>query len=154
MKKNSKKGEKMEGSIQFISNYEDWKAVKKIKITEQTAPKTVAEFLASLSTSLDAKVESNLRKIVALEKLDARIAELGFGKGDSAKAVEEINSRKISAVINEITDKQELQANEKKELQQFCRVYATKKALKECRIMVDYSEIDIPGMKRLKKTGV
>ncbi|MFA5357906.1 MAG: DUF2666 family protein [archaeon] len=141
----------MEGSIQFISNYEDWKAIKKIKITEETAPKTVAEFLASLSTSLDTKVESNLRKVVALDKLDAAITELGFGKGDSARALEEINSRKISAVINEITNREGLQANEKKELQQFCKVYATKKALKACGLVVDYSEIDIPGMKRLKK---
>jgi microcompartment protein CcmK/EutM len=144
----------MEGSIQFISNYEDWKAIKKIKVTEQTNPRTVAEFLACLSTSLDAKVESNLRKIVALDKLDAAVKELGFGKGDSARALEEINSRKISAVINEIIELPNLQANEKKELQQFCRVYATRKALKECGLMVDYSEIDIPGMKRLKKKKV
>ncbi|MCX6800870.1 MAG: DUF2666 family protein [Candidatus Diapherotrites archaeon] len=144
----------MEGSIQFISNYEDWKAIKKIKITGQTNPRTVAEFLAGLSTSLDSKVESNLRKIVALDKLDAAVKELAFGKGDSARALEEINSRKISAVINEIIELPNLQANEKKELQQFCRVYATKKALKECGLMVDYSEIDIPGMKRLKKKKV
>ena len=52
----------MEGSIQFIANYDDWKAIKKQTITEKTDPLTVMEFLASLTTSVDTKVEVNLKK--------------------------------------------------------------------------------------------
>jgi hypothetical protein len=140
-----------EGSIQLVANYADWKAIKKITITEKTDPRTVAEFLAGLTMSVDNKIEANLRKIVDLDKVDKAIAELELGKKDTGKAIEEVGSRKVSSVINEITIKPELQKNEQKELQQFCKAYAMRKALKATGIVVDYSEIDIPGMKRLKK---
>ena len=61
----------MEGSIQLIANYDDWKAIRKQTITEKTDPLTVAEFLAGLTNSVDSKVEFNLKKKVALAKLDA-----------------------------------------------------------------------------------
>ena len=56
----------MQGQIQFIANYEDWKVIKKITITNITEPLVIAEFLASLTYSTDEKIESNLRKIVEL----------------------------------------------------------------------------------------
>jgi microcompartment protein CcmK/EutM len=142
----------MEGSIQFVANYDDWKAVRKQAITEKTDPLVVMEFLAGLTNSVDAKVESNLKKILALDKLDAAINSLGLAKGDAAKAMEEINSRSISKVINEITALEKYQKNQQKELADFCKVYATRKCLKACGLMVDYTQIEIPGMGRLKKT--
>ncbi len=144
----------MEGTIQLVANYDDWKAVKKITITDKTLPLTVAEFLASLTNSVDNKIESNLRKIVDLNKVDVAIKELGIGKGDVAKAIEEVNSRKVNKVINEITQIDDFQKNVQKELAGFCKAYAMRKALKECEIIVDYSEVEIPGMNRLKKTKV
>jgi len=141
----------MEGSIQFIANYDDWKAIKKQTITEKTDPLTVIEFLASLTKSVDGKVESNLRKIVALDKLDKAIDELRLAKGDAVRAMEEINTRKVSSVINEISNIPTLQKNRQKEVGDFCKAYATRKCLKACGLMVDYSQIDIPGMGRLKK---
>jgi len=145
------KGGTMEGSIQLIANYSDWKAIKKQTITDKTDPLTVAEFLASLTISVDRKVEENLRKKVALDKLDAAIAQLGLMKGDAVKAMEEINTRTISKVINEISQVPELQKNQQKEVAGFCRAYATRKALKACGLLIDYSQIEIPGMGRLKK---
>jgi hypothetical protein len=144
----------MEGSIQLIANYDDWKAIRKQTITEKTDPLTVAEFLAGLTSSVDSKVEFNLRKKVDLAKLDKVIEELGLAKGDAVKALEEINSRSISKVINEISQIPELQKNQQKEVGDFCRVYAFKKVLKACGLMVDYSQIEIPGMGRLKKAKV
>lgn len=141
----------MEGSIQLVANYADWKAVKKITITEKTAPLTVAEFLAGLTNSVDSKIEMNLRKVVELEKIDTAIKEINLGKGDVASAIEEVNSRKIGKVINEITKLDKFQKNVQKELAGFCKAYAMRKALQECEIIVDYSEVEIPGMKRLKK---
>ncbi|MEM4710129.1 MAG: DUF2666 family protein [Candidatus Diapherotrites archaeon] len=140
--------------IQFVANYDDWVAIRKLKIEPATDPRTVMEFLAGLTNSVDSKVEENLRKIVDLKKVDDAIASLGLGKKDVAKALEEINSRKVSSAIKEICALPELQSAEQKELEQFCRIYATKKALKECGLMVDYSNIEIPGMKKLKKTKV
>jgi len=66
----------MEEVIQFIANYADWKSIKKLKIEAATDPKTIMEFLASLGTGIDRKIEDNLRKIVELDKVDAAIAEL------------------------------------------------------------------------------
>jgi len=141
----------MEGSIQFIANYDDWKAIKKQTITEKTDPLTVMEFLASLTNSVDAKVEMNLKKKIDLPKLDAAIDALGLARGDAVKALEEINSRTISKTINEISQIPELQKNRQKEVAEFCKVYATRKCLKACGLMVDYTQIEIPGMGRLKK---
>jgi translation elongation factor EF-G len=138
--------------IQFVANYEGWVSIRKLAIEPATDPKTIMEFLAGLTTSVDSKVEENLRKIVALEKVDKAIEELGLGKKDTAKALEEVNSRKVGSAIKEITQSLEgFQKPEKKELEQFCRVYAMKKALKACGLGVDYSGVEIPGMKRVKK---
>ena len=83
----------VEETIQFIANYEDWKVIKKITITKDTAPLSIVDFLASLTYSTDDKIESNLRKTVELDKVDIAIKELAFKKGDSTKAIEEVNSR-------------------------------------------------------------
>ena len=137
--------------IQFIANYEDWVAIKKLKVTPETQPIVVMEFLSSLTYSVDSKVEANLRKIVDLTKLDAALNALELGKGESAKALQEVTSRKITSVINEITTLEKFQKNEQKELWDFCMVYATRKALKACKLQVDYSDVDIPALKKLKK---
>ena len=138
--------------IQFVSNYEGWVAVKKLKIEPETDPLVIMEFLASLTMSVDAKVEQNLRKKVDLAKLDAALNELGLGKGDTAKALQEVAGRKISSAINEITGLEKFQKNEQKELADFCRFYALRKALVACGLKVEYSSIDIPALKKPKKT--
>lgn len=150
-------GESMaeEKYIQLIANYDDWVAIKKLKIEPATDPHTVMEFLASLTISVDRKVEDNLGKLVDLKKLDAAIEQVSIGKTEEeiASALKEVNSRKVSAVINEISALEKLQKNEQKELADFCRAYATRKILKKCGGMIDYSEIEIPGLKRAMKTG-
>ncbi len=140
--------------INFIANFDDWVSIKKLKIEPETDAKMIMEFLASLGISIDAKIEQNLGKIVDLSKVDAAIAELELGKKDTAKALESIGSRKVSSVIKEITEGLGLQKNETKEMQEFCKVYAMKKALKQCGLQVDFSEIKIPGMKKAKKKKV
>ncbi len=146
----------MDKSIQFVASYDDWVSVKKLKIEEKTDPKTIMEFLASLGTGINAKVEGNLKKAVRLEKLDAAINGIKAGKTEEeiAAALKELNTRAISQVIKEITDLPQFQANEKKELEGFCRAYAARQTLKKCGVVVDYSEVEIPGMKKHKKTKV
>jgi len=146
----------MDKTIQLIANYEEWQAVKKLAIGEKTEPRTVMEFLASLGTSIDGKIAVNMGKIVDLKKLDAAIAELQAGKGKEqiAEILAEISSRKINSVINEICEKPELQKNEQKELTQFCRIYALRKGLRQAGLDVEYSSIDIPGMRKIKKPKV
>ncbi len=140
--------------IQLVANFDDWVAIKKLKIEPATDPRTIMEFLAGLLMSVDRKVEDNLRKLLALDKLDAVIAQVPAGKseGEIANALREVSTRKVGAVINEICELPGLQKNVQEELKGFCRAYASRKILKNCRIVVDYSEIEIPGMKRAMKT--
>jgi len=141
-------------TIQFIANYQDWVSIKKLKIEEKTDPKMIMEFLASLGTGIDVKVEHNLGKIVELKKLDNAVEEeVEKGKNEAAvsKAIAAVSSRKITQIINEIATNPDWQKNEQKEIQDFCKAYVMRKALKKLGLMIDYSEIEIPGMKRLKK---
>jgi hypothetical protein len=142
----------MDKVIQFIANYDDWQAVKKIKIEEKTEPITIIEFLASLTAGIDRKVEENLRKIVELEKIDSFLKEeITDTKIEGiTKALQAINSRKFSMLLNELTEKIE-EKNQKKEIESFIRLYATRKALNTAKISVDYSSIENPQMKKLLK---
>ncbi|MBU2100568.1 DUF2666 family protein [Candidatus Micrarchaeota archaeon] len=145
----------MEESIQFIANTKGWISVKKLKVTEQTDPRTVMEFLASLGTGIDRKVEENLGKIVEIEKLNYVLNEiLGETGKDVSAVLREVNGRKVNAIVNELVEKPEWQKGEKKEVGEFLKVYSMRKALKEVKIRVDYSEINIPGMKKVKKAKV
>ena len=141
--------------IQFLANYQDWVAVKKLKIDPSTDSKTVMEFLAGLNTSLDNKVEANLAKIVDVKRLDAALNEVVAGKkeADIAKLLAEVAGTKINKVIAEITAPLEgkTQKNEIKEITDFCKVYALRSSMKKAGLAIDYSSIAIPGMKRLMK---
>ncbi len=141
--------------IQFVANYDDWVVIKKLKIEPSMDPKTIMEFLASLTISVDRKIEDNMGKLVDLKKLDSAIEQVSIGKSEEeiAAALKEVNSRKVSAVINEISQLEKLQKNEQKELAGFCKAFAMRKVLKKCGAMIDYSEIEIPGLKRAMKTG-
>ena len=142
----------MEESIQFIANTKGWVSIKKLKVTEQTDPRSIMEFLGSLGTGLDRKVEESLGKIVELEKLNAVLDEiLGETGKDAGTIIREVNGRKVGAIVNELVEKPEWQKGEQKEVSEFLKVYAMKKALKSIKIRVDYSEIKIPGMKKVKK---
>ncbi len=142
----------MEEAIQFIANTKGWVSIKKMKITEQTDPRSIMEFLASLGTGIDRKVEDSLGKITEIEKLNSVLDEiLGETGKDSAAIIREVNGRKVNAVVNELTEKPEWQKGEKTEVGEFLKVYAMRKALKTIKIRVDYSEIKIPGMRKAKK---
>ncbi len=140
--------------IQLIANYDDWVAIKKLKIDETMDPRTVMEFLAGLNTSLDNKVEGNLKKCVPrLAELDAALETISVGKkeSDMASMLAETASGKVNKVVNEICESDALQAGEIKELKGFCKAYAMRKMLKKAGLAIDYSQIDIPGMKRVMK---
>ncbi len=139
--------------IQFVANYADWVAVKKLKIEEATDSRTIAEFLAGLTISVDRKIADNLGKIIDLKKLDSALATIEAGKTEEqiAEALKEVNTRKINAVINELAQNEKWQKNEQREIADFLKAYAMRTVLKKCGVTVDYSEIEIPGMKRAMK---
>ncbi len=144
----------MDKTIQFIANYDDWVSIKKLKIDEKMDSKTIMEFLASLGTGIDRKLEENLGNTVDLTKLNKAINEIPTGKTEEeiSNALKAVTKRNISSIIKEITNLPGLQKNEVKELDEFCRTYAIRKTLKKCGLMIDYSEIKIPGMRKIKKS--
>lgn len=145
----------MEEGIAFVVNMKGWQSVKKLTVTEKMNSRSVIEFLGSLNTGVDLKVEEFLEKIVKLEKVDAFLKEQLQGKGKTegeiANLLAALKGPKLGKILNEICELPELQKGEQNELKDFCRVYAIKKGVKELGVMIDYSEIDIPGMKRLMK---
>lgn len=146
-----------EQGVMFVANMGNWQSVKKLKVEEKTDPRSIMEFLASLNTGLDNKVEENLGKIIALDKVDAFLKEELAGKGkseaDIASVLAALKGPKLGKVLNEIGELPNLQKGEQDEVRDFCRVYAIRKALKQLGVMVDYTQIEIPGMKRLMKKG-
>lgn len=143
--------------IQFVANYGEWKSIKKLKIEGKTDPRTIMEFLASLNTSLDKKMEANLARLVDLpvlqKALDEELAGIGKGEAGIAKALGAISGARLGKTINAICEKPEWQKGEQEEIKGFCRALVCRKALKAANVMVDYSQIEIPGMKRLMKKG-
>ncbi len=141
--------------IQFVAKLGNWVSIKNIKVEKKTDPRTVMEFLGSLTTGLDNKVEENLRKLVDLNKVDEIVKKetekLGKNKESVEKAILISKSLKINKTITEICALPTLQTGEKKELEGFCKVYVTKKLANSVGLPIDYSGIAIPGMKRLMK---
>lgn len=144
----------MDKIVQFIANYDDWQAVKKIRIDSDTKPLDIMEFIASLSVSFDRKLEENLGKIIDLSKIDSFIAEYGEGKKkeeEIALMLKALSGPKLGKIINELVDSLGLEKKPVQEIKDFAKAYALRKALKDSKITIDYSGIEIPGMKKLKK---
>jgi len=141
--------------IHFIANYDDWVAVRKLKIDEKVDPFTIMEFLAGLCMSVDNKIEQNLGKIINIEIVKKALDELEYGKSEEeiANVLKEVNSGKVSkaikAALKEIGEK--YQKNELKEIESFCRIFAFRYALKKCNLPIDYSAAESPTLKKLLK---
>jgi len=144
----------MEG-IQFVVKFGDWVAVRKLTMEEKTEPLQVMEFLAGLSFSFDGKIEEFLGKEIDIQRLSSAVEEEMEGAGKGAKGVNEalakVGGAKIGRVINELCDAKARRPKEKKELKEFCKVYALRKAFKIAGLKVDYSTIETPAIKAAKK---
>jgi hypothetical protein len=140
----------MEEGIHFVAKYGDWLAVKKLKIDESTDALTIVEFLASVGVSFDRKIEETLRKLVALERVDNYLKEKASLK-NAEEVLAALKSRELSRIINEIVEATQREKKEKKELVEFCKIYATRKLLKQAKLSVDYSDVEIPSIKAAKR---
>lgn len=137
----------MEG-IQFVARFKDWTAVRKLSIKEKTDPLTVMEFLAGLSESFDGKIEEFLAKEVDLKELNKTLNEVleGVGKGKKgvSEALSKVNGMKVNRTISKLCKGLNKQKKEKKEIKEFCKIYAMRKALKKVGLRADYSTIESP----------
>ncbi len=144
----------MEG-IQFIAKVGNWVSVRKLKVEEKTEPLMVMEFLAGLSVSFDNKIEEFLGKEIDTEKLNKAIDEelegIKKGKKGISEALAKIAGAKLGRVINELCNAKGWSPKETKELKEFCKVFALRKALKKAGLKIDYSTIETPAIKAAMK---
>ncbi len=136
---------KNEGKIRLISNNVQWKSIKKFAITEKTDPRTFMEFLGSFSASLDNKLESYLGEIVDLKKIETMLNRGPQGKtaSDLEKIFPFLNGNDLKQAIASLAHDPSIP--------QWLHVYANRQMLEKSKLFVKFSQVEIPGMKRLLK---
>ena len=145
-----------DGYIKFIANFKDWQAVKNCKIDDKTKPEDIVFYLMSITQSFDNRLESFVKKTLDEKTINDLIEEAGkASKGNAeniAKALEFINSRKVNATINELIEKKGLVKQERDGLNVCVKVVVARKILGNNGLMVDFSQIKIPGSRKPKGT--
>jgi len=145
----------MDDGIQFVAKMGDWLAVKKLKVEEKTDALTVMEFLAGLSVSFDFKIAEYIGKEIDVKRLETVVDEELEGIAKGAKGIDEalakVKGLKIGKVINEMVEAKGWQPKQRKELKEFCKVYALRYAFQKTGLKVDYSSIDTPAIKAARK---
>ncbi len=131
--------------IQFISNYPNWKCIKKFAVTEQTNPKTVCEFFVSYSISLDNRMEKYLAQAVDMNKVNELIFSAPSGKmaGDIPEFLQYVGSASLAQKAHAL-GKTPL-------LGKIVHTFIIRSLFKQNGLMGDYSGVEIPGLKRLMK---
>ncbi|MEK6970952.1 MAG: hypothetical protein AABW68_04690 [archaeon] len=140
-----------EGKIQLIAQYPGWQAVKKLTVTEQTLPRTFMEFLGSFSVSMENKLESYLRKTVDLGRVDEALRMGPPGK--TASDLEKISAFYAGSELNGVihTLSKSAKGIEPLRMEAILRAYAARKLLEPTKQYALYSQVEIPGLKRLLK---
>ncbi len=143
----------MGGHIQLIANYPGWKAIKKMTLHEKSGPRTFIEFLGSYSVSMDKKMEQYLGEVVDLKKVDAALAKGPAGKtaADLEKLAFFLGSTQFAHEMDSIVASSKRTGENNEKLGGLVRVYAYRRALEPCKLFVLYSQVEIPGLKRLLK---
>ncbi|MEK6821198.1 MAG: hypothetical protein AABY11_02240 [archaeon] len=139
----------MEGKIQVITNYPGWQCVKKGTASEKTLPRTLMEFTGSYSVSMEKKIESYLGSAFDLKPLHAMIARAPQGKtaGDLEKLGHFMGSSDFTQTIHQVAHA----GKGGKDAEAWLRIYANRKLFEPLKQSALYSQIDIPGLKRLLK---
>jgi len=144
----------MDEVIQFVANYGEWRSIRKMKVTDQTPPLRIIEFLATLTYSIDSKIEENLSKIGSLDQVNAFLDENvdeGRGEQEIAKALRALQSTAFGKLVKEISEGFEGSKPEKKEIASIIRIYATRKALGKVKLFVDFSQAEVKDIKKSEK---
>lgn len=141
------------GKIQFIANYDAWKCVKKFTITELTDPKTVCEFFVSYSISLDNRMEKYLAQVVDISKIQALISSAPAGKTaqEVPGILQYVASPALAQKCHAIASTSKAEKSQHVLLGKLVHAHVVRVILKQNGMAGDYSEVAIPGLKRLMK---
>lgn len=136
--------------IQFIANCDEWKVIKKLKITKEVPELDKIIFLSSISISFDAKIELYLKKTTNIKPVEDYIEAItkGIGKSeeDFAKVLKALVSPNAGKAIN-VCIPANLAPKDKELLKTYLKIYMTKKALSKIGLNVDFSKVPIPANK-------
>jgi hypothetical protein len=141
------------GKIQFIANYDAWKCVKKFTTTELTDPKTVCEFFVSYSISLDNRMEKYLAQLMDVGKMKELIVSAPNGKTaqEVPALLQYVASPALVQKCNAIASTSKTEKSSHALLGKIVHAHVVRVILKQNGIPGDYSEVAIPGLKRLMK---
>lgn len=144
---------KDEGTIQLISNNPQWKSVKKMTILDTMSPRTVMEFMGSYCATIDNRIEHYLGQTADLQKMSTFLDSAPSGKsaGELESVFQFLAGNELKKMSESISSAAKIPAMEKERMSKLLHVYAVRKVLENCKIPVNYSQIDIPGLKRLLK---
>ena len=137
----------MEEGLQLVANFKDWKAVKKLKITNETPPFAVLEFFTAFMYSTGKKLEEYMAKIGNLEEINK---ELDSCSGFNEK-LQMVRTRKMGSLFKDFISKANLPKKHQKPMKEFLQVYSVRRALKFAEINFNYAEVNVSSTKRLKK---
>lgn len=140
-----------EGKIQLIANYSEWQAVKKMVVVEKTLPRTFMEFLGSFSVSMENKLESYLKKVIDLKRIDEVLKKAPQGK--TAPDLEKMSQFYAGHELNGVIDSVSKTAKgiEPLKVAELLRIYSARKLIEPTKQCALYSQVEIPGLKRLLK---
>ncbi|MCD6247633.1 MAG: DUF2666 family protein [Candidatus Diapherotrites archaeon] len=141
----------MEGfeGIQFIAKLGDWVSVKKLKVEKATEPREVAEFLISLAMSANRKIEDFLAEEIDFETIKKAIDDIS--SEEPLKVLENATVRRV--IRQAIKNRKTLDKKVVKEFEELAKVFALRYALKKAGYKIDYSEVETPSLKLVKKLG-
>ena len=135
-----------DGFIQFIANYDEWKCIKKYRTVPTTNPLTFSEFLASYSITLDQRFVMYLRTFLDMKQLDTVLSESPGKAASVGELLTFLSSSRVVSTIQKIAEKDSKNANE---IESILKAYSARKVLREKGMIVEYAQVDIPGLKRL-----
>lgn len=127
------------GYVDFQADLGKWKETKKTPVANDFASAGESLVIARSTIGVDELVDRSVHEMMNLAPVDAMIAD-ALKEKDAGKAFVVLASRKFTGAINESMSARKWQPKEMKEVQQFIRIYATRKMLAHYGIIINYGK--------------
>ncbi|MEM4598678.1 MAG: DUF2666 family protein [Candidatus Diapherotrites archaeon] len=132
--------------VQLIAKLEDWSCVKKLKIEKNMQAFEIAEFLISLSMSVNKKAEDFLAREIDFNIIKSAVDSCVC---EPAKLLENPAIKK--AIKDSIKNKAAHDSNTLKALELLAGIFAIRYCMQKSGLQIDYYEAELPSLKLAKK---
>ncbi len=134
--------------IQFIAKLGDWVSIKKLKVEKGVEAKDIAEFLISLSASIEQAIERYLAEEIDFSVIENAVND-ALTRENALYVLQEPSVKR--ALKDSIKRRSALDKKEVKCLEELAAVYALRHALKKSGYKHSYSQVELPTLKLAKK---